>query len=106
MKYVGQTSISFHVRFSEHFQDYKYANNKHKSAQHLLENSHSIDPVGIIMKVLYSTNKGKLKDTMEMFYIYKETCINNQINDKNTSKQNIIFEKIFRDDASMAQTTR
>ena len=106
MKYVGQTSISFHVRFSEHFQDYKYANNKHKSAQHLLENSHSIGPVGNIMKVLYSTNKGKLKDTMEMFYIYKETRINNQINDKNTAKPNIIFETIFHEDTRKARSTR
>jgi hypothetical protein len=36
-------------------------------------------------------------DTMERFHIYKETHANNQINDKNTTKPNIIFETIVRD---------
>jgi len=47
------------------------------------------------MEVLYSTTKGKLMDKVERFHIYKETRVNNQINDKNTAKQNIIFETIF-----------
>jgi len=45
MKYVGQTDRPFHVRFQEHFRDYKYANNKSKFAQHLLDNRHSIGPI-------------------------------------------------------------
>jgi hypothetical protein len=36
-------------------------------------------------------------DTMERHYIYKETWINNQINDKNTAKPNIIFETTIRE---------
>jgi len=58
------------------------------------------------MEVLHSTTKGKLMGTVERFQIYKETRENNQINDKNTAKSNIVFETIVRDDASMAQTTR
>jgi hypothetical protein len=46
------------------------------------------------MQVLYKTNEGKLMVTMERYYIYKETCLNNQINDKNTAKPNIIFETL------------
>ena len=104
-KYIGQTKISFRVRFSEHFRDYKYANNKSKFAQHLLENSHSIVPIENVMEVIYSTNKGKLMDILERFYIYKETSIKNQINYKNTAKPTIIFETIVREDTSRAHTT-
>jgi hypothetical protein len=57
------------------------------------------------MEVLLTANKGKLMDTMERFYIYKETRLNNQINDKNTVKPNIIFETVFREDASRAHTS-
>jgi hypothetical protein len=71
-----------------------------------LENCRSIGPIENIMEVLYSTTKGKLMDTVERFHICKETCLNNQINDKNTAKTNIIFERIVRDDASRTQTTR
>jgi hypothetical protein len=108
MKYIRQTGRSFRLRFSEHFRDYKdykYANNESKFAQHLLENNHSIGPIDNIMEVLYSTNKGKLIDTIERFHIYKETCKNNQINDKNTAKPNIIFETIVRENANKAHTT-
>jgi hypothetical protein len=57
------------------------------------------------MKVFYTTKKGKLLDKMERFDIYKETHINNQTNDKNTTKPNIIFETIVQEDTSRAHTT-
>jgi hypothetical protein len=96
MRYSGQTGRPFRVRFQEHFLDYKYANNKSKFALHLLENKHSIGHIDDIMKVLCTTNKGKLMDTIERFYIYKETSNNNQINGRNTVKPNIIFDIIVR----------
>jgi hypothetical protein len=34
-------------------------------------------------------------NTLENFYIYKETEIENQINGKNTVKQNILFDTII-----------
>jgi hypothetical protein len=99
MKYVGQTGRPFRARFQEHFCDYGYPNNKSKFARHLLENStsigpienicptrkYSIDPIENIMDVLYTANKGRLMDTMERLYIYKEIRLNNQINDKTPS---------------------
>jgi endo-alpha-1,4-polygalactosaminidase (GH114 family) len=45
------------------------------------------------MDVLYTTEKGRFMDTVEGFYIYKETRDNNQINDKKQSK-NAIFDAI------------
>jgi hypothetical protein len=46
-----------------------------------------------------------LLDTTERFYIYNKTRKNNEINDKNTAKPNIIFETIIREDTSRAHTT-
>ena len=104
MNHVGQTgSRPFRVRFQEHFRDYKYANNKSKFVQRLLENSHSIGPIDGIMDVLYRTKKGNLMDRKERFYIFKETCTNNNINDKNTVKSNMIFETIVREDTSRSR---
>jgi hypothetical protein len=40
-----------------------------------------------IMDVMHITNKGKILDTTEKFYICKETRINNQINDKCKSNE-------------------
>ena len=35
-------------------------------------------------------------DTLERFHIYKETEMENQINDKNTVAQNIIFDTLLQ----------
>jgi len=79
MRYIGQTGRLFRVRFQEHFQDFKYGNNKSKFAMHLLENKHSIDYIENIMKDLYITNKCHLMDTTEKLYVYKETKNSNEI---------------------------
>jgi len=92
--------------FAKLFREFKYANKKSKFVQHILENNHSIGPIDSIMKVLYSTNKGKLMDTMERFYIYKATHDNIQINDKNMVKPNIIFDTIMCEEASRPRTNR
>jgi len=55
---------------------------------HLLENHDSIGQIDDIMEILYITNKDRLMDTIEKYHIYKETKNGNQINDKNTIKQN------------------
>jgi len=51
-KYIGQTGRDFHIRFQEHFRDYKYRNSKPKFARHVLENKHSICPKENIMDIL------------------------------------------------------
>ena len=37
-------------------------------------------------------------DTLEKFYIFRETKLNNQINNKLTVTRNIIFETIVQED--------
>ena len=94
-KYIGQTGRSFHTRSKEHFRDYKYNNGKSNFAQHLIDNNHTFGTMEEIMKIVYITKKGRLIYTLERFHIYVETRRNNQINDKNTVHQNIIFDTIL-----------
>jgi hypothetical protein len=103
MNYVGQTGRPLRVRYNEHLRDYRHNTNKSKFAQHLTENRHSFGPIDNVMTILHKTEKGRLMDTMERYYIYKETKINNQINDKNTLKPNIIFETIVQEHTNRSQ---
>jgi hypothetical protein len=105
MKYVGQTGRLFHIRFQEHFKDYKYANNKSKFAQYLLEQNHSIGPIENVMEILFTANKGKLMNKIERFYIYKETYTNKQINDKNKNFIQTNTSRRYRQSAHTHLTT-
>jgi hypothetical protein len=103
MKYIGQTGRSFKTCFSEHLRDFKHNIQKSKFSQHLLNSGHSIGPIDDIMSIIYTTTKGRLMDTIEMFHIHKETYLNNQINDKNTVKPNFIFDMLIYKNASRVQ---
>jgi hypothetical protein len=104
-KYTGQTSRPFHIRFQENFRNYKYSNSKSKFTQHLLDNEYSTGPIENIMDIVHTTSKGRMSDTMEKIYIYKETKINNQINNKWTVRSNIIFKTLVQKDTNRAHTT-
>jgi hypothetical protein len=97
MKYAGQTGRPFKVLFQEHLRDFKQRKIS-KFAQNLLENKHPIYPMEHIMETIHITNKSRMVDTLERYYIFRETKLNNQINDKLTLKRNIIFETIVHED--------
>jgi hypothetical protein len=101
-KYIGQTGRPFLLRFREHFRDYKYANNKSKFAQHLLEEGHSFGPTDDKMDTINLANKCRMLDTIERFYIYRETQRDNQINVKLTVKSNAISEALVQNDPHRA----
>ena len=44
------------------------------------------------MEIVYVIKKGRTMDTIEKYYIYKETKNDKQINDKNTVKLNKIYD--------------
>ena len=50
------------------------------------------------MDMIHITNKGRMMDTIEKYYIYRETKLNNQINDKLTVQPNINFETLVQQD--------
>jgi len=83
-KYVGQTGRPFHVSFREHYRDYKFAKNKSKFAQRIIEEGHAFGPMSDIMEVAYPASKGKMLDTLQRFYIYRKTKLGTQINEKLT----------------------
>jgi len=49
-------------------------------------------------ETIHIPNKGRMMDTLERYYIFREIKLNNQINDKLTAKHNIIFETIVHKD--------
>jgi hypothetical protein len=83
------------VRFREHYNDYKYTHNRSKFAQHVLDEGHNFGPMNEIMEVIHVAKKCKMLDTLEKFYIYKETKHGNQI-DKLTFQTNPIFEALVQ----------
>jgi hypothetical protein len=86
------TGWAFKTRFQEHVQDFKYNNKKSAFVQHLLDNERSMGKMEDIMKVVHIKNKGRMLNALENYHIYKETIAGNQINDKQTSESNKIFE--------------
>jgi len=71
---------------------------------HLLENHHSIGHIDNIMEVLYITKKGCTMDTIEKYYIYKEAKNGNQISDKNTIKQNKLYDVVIQGEIDRSRT--
>ena len=98
MKYTRQTRRSFQTRFQEHLRDFRYGNGKSSFALYLLENGHDIGPMEDIGNAIHITHKGRLMDTLGKFYIFRETKLNHQINNKLAVKPNIIFNTTVQKD--------
>jgi hypothetical protein len=95
-KYIGQTGQHFRVRFREHYNDYKYANNRFKFPQLVIDECHAFGPISDVMGTIHTANKGRMLDNLEKSYIYKETQSGNQIKDKLTVQKNPIFEALIQ----------
>jgi len=67
---MGQTGHPFRIRFREHYNDYKYAKNRSKFVQHIIEEGHAFGPMTDVMKVVHVANKCRTLDTLERLYIY------------------------------------
>jgi hypothetical protein len=50
------------------------------------------------MDILQTTSNGKMLNSMEIFYIYRETKNNSQMNDRPIKAPNIIFDIILLKD--------
>jgi hypothetical protein len=82
MTSVGQTGRNFSTRYEEHF--FRANNFKSSFAQRLFDNSHSMGRIDSTLNVLHISNKGPYLDTLQRFYIFRESKKSNQINDQNT----------------------
>ena len=95
-KYIGQTGRAFQKPFQVHLNDFKNKYGRSKFAQHLINNTHAMGPLEDVMKVLRTVNKGGMMKTLENFQIYKEIKVDNQINDRGITKQNISYDAILQ----------
>jgi hypothetical protein len=77
---------------------FKHGKRNYSFAQHLIENGHEAGPIEDIMSTVYITNKGRLMGTLQKYYIFRETKMDNQINDEVTARLNIIFETVVQKD--------
>ena len=57
------------------------------------------------MEILHINKKGNMMKTLEIFRIYNETKLKNQINDKGTVKQNIILDTIIQRSSGIGHST-
>ena len=52
-------------------------------------------PMENVMEILRTMNKETMLNTLENFHIYKGTKMDNKINDKETVRQNILFDGVL-----------
>ena len=97
---MGQTDRSFRTRYREHIRDFKYNSGNSKYAQHLIENGHSFGPINESVTILHTINKGKMMDSLEKVHTYNITKASNEINDRNTVTQNILFDVVLQQTTS------
>jgi hypothetical protein len=69
----------------------------------VIEEGHAFGPMENIMDIIHIENKGRMLDTLEKFYIYKETQLGTQINDKLTVQANPIFEALVQNNPHRVQ---
>jgi hypothetical protein len=87
---------SFRTRFKEHEQDYRHKSGKSVNAKHLLDYNHPLQSIDNSMHILHTTEKRRLLNMIENFYVHSETIANNQLTDRMTAKSNILFDVIVR----------
>lgn len=87
--YTGQTGRKFQVRYIEHALAYK--NNYNSAyAKHLINYGNSLVHMEDITDIIFTKHKGNTLILLKVLYIYRETAIGIQINDKSTITGNKI----------------
>jgi hypothetical protein len=95
-RYTGQTGFSFRTQFKEHEQDHRYNGGKSLYTKHLLDHNHLSQSTDNSLHILCTAQKGRLLNVIRNFYSHRETVVNNQLNEKMTTKSNIILVMIIR----------
>jgi hypothetical protein len=93
--YIGQTGRNFKTRFKEHIQDIKNNRAKTGFSQHILNTGHEYNTIDNCMSIIKIQNKGKLLNTLEKFYIYKEQKTDNLLNENRMEPYNPIYELLL-----------
>jgi len=94
--YIGQMGWSFTQRFKEHRNAFRSNSTTSNYAKHALEHSHPFSPIQDTMQILQYQNKVAHLNTVEKYFIYKEFCINNHLNDESNKARNKIFDALLK----------
>jgi hypothetical protein len=92
--YVGQTGRNFRTRYKEHRRAFQYNTHQSKFAVHLQDHGHSFGTIENVMEVLKIQGKGTHLNTVEKYYIHRETLDNNHINEDYADTCNMIFNTL------------
>jgi len=93
--YIGQTGRNFYTRYNEHKRAFRYNTLQSKFAIHLTEQGQTFGNIENTMEVLQFHKKGTHLNTIERFYIHKESMNNNHLNEEYTETTNQIFNTIL-----------
>jgi hypothetical protein len=94
MKYVGQTSSSFKVRYQEHIRAIESNKSNPGYAQHILCTGPTYGNIDDTLKILHTIKKESYMHTLGKFHIYTmKTGV--QMNKTNTDTLNPISEMLI-----------
>jgi hypothetical protein len=93
--YTGQTGRNFKTRYKEHIRDIKCNRAKTGYSQHILDTGHEYNNIETSMNIVKVQSKGKLLNTLEKFYIYKENKSGNLLNENKMETFNPIYELLL-----------
>ena len=88
--------LSFWRRFKEHRNAFSSNSTTSNYAKHALEHSHPFGPIQDTMQILQYQSKGAHLNTVEKYFICKEFCINNHLNDESNIAPNKIFDSLLK----------
>ena len=93
--YIGQTGRSFLEGFNVHKNAFKTNSHMSNYAKHILDKSHSFDPIHNMMQILQYQDKGTHLNTIEWYYIYTEFTKNDRVNDEHNISPNKISDALL-----------
>jgi hypothetical protein len=94
LKYVGQSSRTFHTRYIEHIQAIRNNKSNLGYSNHILNGGHKCGTIADTMDIIRTHRKGKPLNILEKHYVYKVSKDNLQMNDMNTDTHNQIFKTL------------
>jgi hypothetical protein len=93
---VGQTGISFNVRYKEHIKTIRSNTYKSEYAQHMLEHGHTYGTIEDTVGILKTAENVPYINTLERYCVYKNSQLGIQINDTYTEMTNSIFKTLYK----------
>jgi len=95
--YIGQTGRDFRTRYNEHKRALQYNHQTSKYALHAATQQHTFGNIQECIRILHTQGKGAHLNTIEKFYIFKEACTHNHLNNDHTIPNSKIFQTILND---------